>query len=1082
MAEQGPAGPPGPAGTGVSDAYFLLSQASTGVANALILTAGGGIQLTPSTGLLTITASGAGTGTVTSVDLAVPTDLFTVTGNPVTTAGTLTLTKASQTSNKFYASPSGASGVPTFRSISANDIAGLFTAGSNISIVGGSTLTISATGLASQYASGTVTSIGMSVPAEFSVTPTSITSTGTFAVTKNNQAAALVYAGPASGSAAQPTFRGLTYLDLPVLAGSNITFAPQGNNITISAAGSGNVSSVGLSAPAEFTVSNSPVTETGTLTFTKVAQSQNQFWGASASGGSTVPSFRTLTYLDLPIVQGSNITLTPVGSSYVISSTASGSGSVSSVGLALPSSILTVSGSPVTGSGTLTGTLANQASGQFWAASPTGAAGQPYFRNIVGSDLNLALQAGLNVTITPSASALVIAASGGSGTVSSVGLSLPNIFTVSGSPVTGSGTLTGTLATQASGTAFMGPTSGANATPTFRALVGSDLSSVIVGGSNVTITPIGNTLVISAAATGGGGGSVTSVSSGNLTNFATVNVAAPTSTPAFTFTLTQAASGQFFGGPTSGSAAAPAYRSLVLSDLPVGTYTSNYSTTLNNFASGSGTGILVQNGSSFVFRSIAGTGNRVSVTNGSGVSGNPTIDVGSDVYTISTSNVLNNLATGVPTAGQIHIGNSSGTFTLATIAAGPGVQVNTGSGFINISATGALGGTVTNFSAGDLAPLFTTTEATTTTTPALTFVQSNAPSGTVVAGPTTGVPGAYTFRALASSDIYQAHKDNLVAGANISYAFNPTTSQITISAAGSSNANGTVTNFSAGDLTPLFTTTEATTTTTPALTFVPSNAASGAALLGPQFGAAGAYTFRQLASSDIYAAARDAFVAGTNITITPNPSTYQLTISALGSSNTNGTVTSVGLSTPGVLFSTANSPITSSGTIALTLINQASGTAFMGPLSGANAAPTFRNLASGDFGSNKIVPSQIGNNVINMGILIDNGASAITAQDEGQFPVNFPCTITGWTLLSATGSGSVTFNVYKSTYASFPSMSSMVSAGTKPSITNGYKGQNLNISDWGTTAVSAGDILKFTIESISGFTQLSIALTAIRTG
>lgn len=35
------------------------------------------------------------------------------------------------------------------------------------------------------------------------------------------------------------------------------------------------------------------------------------------------------------------------------------------------------------------------------------------------------------------------------------------------------------------------------------------------------------------------------------------------------------------------------------------------------------------------------------------------------------------------------------------------------------------GGTVTNFSAGDLSPLFTTSEATTTTTPALTFTKSN---------------------------------------------------------------------------------------------------------------------------------------------------------------------------------------------------------------------------------------------------------------------------------------------------------------------------------------------------------------------
>lgn len=65
--------------------------------------------------------------------------------------------------------------------------------------------------------------------------------------------------------------------------------------------------------------------------------------------------------------------------------------------------------------------------------------------------------------------------SGGSGTVTSVALALPNIFTVSGSPVTTSGTLTGALATQSANTVFAGPTSGVAATPAFRALVSADI-------------------------------------------------------------------------------------------------------------------------------------------------------------------------------------------------------------------------------------------------------------------------------------------------------------------------------------------------------------------------------------------------------------------------------------------------------------------------------------------------------------------------------------------------------------------------------------------------------------------------------
>ena len=65
-----------------------------------------------------------------------------------------------------------------------------------------------------------------------------------------------------------------------------------------------------------------------------------------------------------------------------------------------------------------------------------------------------------------------------SGTVTSVDLSAPNIFTVSNNPVTTSGTLTLTLATQTANVVFAGPTAGGSATPSFRALVAGDIPSL----------------------------------------------------------------------------------------------------------------------------------------------------------------------------------------------------------------------------------------------------------------------------------------------------------------------------------------------------------------------------------------------------------------------------------------------------------------------------------------------------------------------------------------------------------------------------------------------------------------------------
>ena len=73
---------------------------------------------------------------------------------------------------------------------------------------------------------------------------------------------------------------------------------------------------------------------------------------------------------------------------------------------------------------------------------------------------------------------LLASNSSSTGTVSSVGLSLPSIMAVTNSPVTTSGTLTGTLTTQAVNAIFAGPSSGAAAAPTFRALTTADIPAL----------------------------------------------------------------------------------------------------------------------------------------------------------------------------------------------------------------------------------------------------------------------------------------------------------------------------------------------------------------------------------------------------------------------------------------------------------------------------------------------------------------------------------------------------------------------------------------------------------------------------
>lgn len=64
---------------------------------------------------------GTGAGSVTSVGFTAPSEL-TVTGAPITAAGTIAVTWAAQTTGRVFASPDGSTGTPTFRSLVAADV------------------------------------------------------------------------------------------------------------------------------------------------------------------------------------------------------------------------------------------------------------------------------------------------------------------------------------------------------------------------------------------------------------------------------------------------------------------------------------------------------------------------------------------------------------------------------------------------------------------------------------------------------------------------------------------------------------------------------------------------------------------------------------------------------------------------------------------------------------------------------------------------------------------------------------------------------------------------------------------------
>ena len=175
------------------------------------------------------------------------------------------------------------------------------------------------------------------------------------------------------------------------------------------------------------------------------------------------------------------------------------------------------------------------------------------------------LTAGTGATITNAAGSITISATGTGGTVTSVGLSLPSIFTVTGSPVTTSGTLTATLATETANYVFAGPTTGAAAIPTFRALVAADVPGSALtktDDTNVTLTLGGSptTALLNAAsltlgwsgqlAVGRGGTGLSAGTSGGIPYFS--------STSAMTSSALLTQYGVIYGGGAGASPVATA--------------------------------------------------------------------------------------------------------------------------------------------------------------------------------------------------------------------------------------------------------------------------------------------------------------------------------------------------------------------------------------------------------------------------------------------------------------------------------------------------------------------------------------------
>jgi hypothetical protein len=119
---------------------------------------------------------------------------------------------------------------------------------------------------------------------------------------------------------------------------------------------------------------------------------------------------------------------------------------------------------------------------------------------------------------------------------------------------------------------------------------------------------------------------------------------------------------------------------------------------------------------------------------------------------------------------------------------------------------------------------------------------------------------------------------------------------------------------------------------------------------------------------------------------------------------------------------------------------------------------------------------------ITITFVIDGGGLAITTGQKGHLEIPFACTLTGWTLM-ADVAGAIVIDVWKDNYANFPptNADAMPGGGKEPTIAaTNQKNQDIDISDWTTVAIAAGDILAFNVDSCTTITKVTLSLKATK--
>lgn len=119
------------------------------------------------------------------------------------------------------------------------------------------------------------------------------------------------------------------------------------------------------------------------------------------------------------------------------------------------------------------------------------------------------------------------------------------------------------------------------------------------------------------------------------------------------------------------------------------------------------------------------------------------------------------------------------------------------------------------------------------------------------------------------------------------------------------------------------------------------------------------------------------------------------------------------------------------------------------------------------------------NATFSLTITKDNLGTVLPTGILGDISIPVDCTLTSWTLL-ADQSGSIVVDVWKDTLANYPpTVADTITASAKPTITTATNATDSTLTGW-TTACTAGDTLRFKIDSVTSITRIAIFITAKR--